>query len=320
MRQNIILAAALALLAVSCGKDSGQGTPSSGREIRVSPAVTAATRGSQTTAGLESFDLLVSNPRSPRYSYTNTRLTKGGDGKWSPASPMLWERPAGEAQEVDLLALSPALADGGHSLGDSPIMTFEVEAEQSAESRRSDLLYFSLGADAVSWTDTDERKVFNDNKELIVRFSHAMSLLKIEITLGSEFNHNGVPESNPVSGLRVGGTVRRATFQYNGGSCAVTPTGDAAEPVAAYETGWSPAANRDGRCRATYECVLVPQTARLSVSFMVAGIPYRWTGDAALVMGQSRVLPLTVGRDEVVAGEMTAQPWTDGGENDIETE
>ena len=318
MRQNIILAAALSLLAVSCGKDSGQGTPSSGREIRVSPAVASVTRGSHTSGTLEEFDLLVSNPRALRYSYTNTRFTKGADGVWSPASLMLWERPAGRPQEVDLLALSPALETGGHSLGDSPIMTFEVEAEQSAESRMSDLLYFSLDASSAAWTETD--RVFNERGELIVRFSHAMSLLRIEVSLGREFNHNGIPTANPVTDLRIDGTVRSATFQKSGAGYSVTPTTAAAESVLAYETGWTPAADRDGRCRATYECVLVPQTARLSVSFLLGGVPYRWTGDATLRTGESRVLPLTVGRDEVVAGEMTAQPWADGGENDIETE
>ena len=315
---HLILAAALALLAVSCGKNGSPDPVGSGREIKVSPAVGGTTRGSYTTETLSEFDLFVSNPRSSRYSYTNTRFTRNSEGKWLPESLMLWEMPAGQPQNVSLLALSPALETGGHSLSDTPVVNVEVEGRQSAESRKSDLLYFALGDDAASWQNR-----FNAGGELMLEFSHAMSLFTIELTLGTEFNHDGVPETNPVTDLKVEGTVLKGVFQAEGDGYAVKASAtDQAGAVYPYETEWTKAADRDGRCSARYECILVPQTAgRLTVSFLVNGIPYKWTSaGASFRMGQSRNLPLNVGKDEVVAGEVTVGPWGDGGENDIETE
>ena len=193
-----------------------------------------------------------------------------------------------------------------------------MEKRQSAESRKSDLLYFFLNDDDSSWQDR-----FNDGGELRLDFSHAMSLFTIELTLGTEFNHDGVPETNPVTDLKVDGTVLKGAFQAEGDGYAVKASAaDQAGAVYPYETEWTKAADRDGRCSARYECILVPQTAgQLTVSFLVNGIPYKWTSaGASFKMGQSRNLPLTVGKDEVVAGEVTVAPWSDGGENDIETE
>lgn len=318
MRHHLILAAALALLAASCDKNNSPEPSGSDREIKVSPAVAGVTRAYYTTEALGDFDLFVVNPRNSRYSYTNTRFTKNAGGQWLPASQMLWEKPAGKPQNVSLLALSPALETGGHSLADSPILNVEVEKRQSAESRKSDLLYFFLNDDDSSWQNR-----FNDNGELTIGFSHAMSLFTIELTLGTEFNHGGVPETNPVTDLKVEGTVLKGVFQAEGDGYAVKASAtDQAETVYPYETEWTKATDGNGRCKAKYECILIPQTVgQLTVSFLVNGIPYKWTAaDASFRMGMSRNLPLTVGKDEVVVGEVTVSPWSDGGENDIETE
>lgn len=314
----IIFTASLAILAVSCDKSGSPADPSgSGREIKVSPAVEGTTRGSYTTETLGDFDLFIANPRNSRYSYTNTRFTKNAEGKWLPESLMLWEKTIGKPQNVKLLALSPALETSGHSLSDTPIVNIEVEKNQSAESLKSDLLYFGLNDDEESWQNR-----FNDNGELTIEFSHAMSLFTIDLTLGTEFNHDGVPETNPVKDLKVNGTVLKGVFQADGDGYVAKPTADPAEAIYPYETEWTKAADKNSRCKVRYECVLVPQTAsRLTVSFLVNGIPYKWTSsDATFRMGTSRNLPLTVGKDEVVAGEMTVNPWSNGGENDIETE
>lgn len=320
MRHHLILAAALALLAVSCDKNNSTEPSGSDREIRVSPTVEGATRASYTAETLEDFDIFIENPRNSRYSYTNTRFTKNAEGKWLPESQMLWERSAGQPQEVSLLALSPALETKGHSLTDSPVINVEVEKRQSAESRKSDLLYFSLHDHRTSWLDC-----FNESGELKIDFSHAMSLFTMEITLGTEFNHDGVPETNPVTDVKVDGTVLKGIFKGTGnGWYHVEPTDDPAETVYPYETGWTKAEDKNGRCKATYECILVPQSGiQLTVSFLVNGTPYKWTSGAneSFAEGKRRNLPLTVGKDEVIVGTITASPWVnDGSENDIETE
>lgn len=318
MRHHLILAAALALLAVSCDKNNSSEPDDSGREIKVSPAVEGVTRGSYTTETLEDFDLFIENPRNARYSYTNRRFTKNSEGKWLPQSLMLWERSVGQPQNVSLLALSPALETGGHSLTDTPIANVEVEKRQSAESRKSDLLYFSLNDDDDTW-----RNRFNDSGELTLEFSHALSLFTMELTLGTEFNRDGVPETNPVTDLKVEGTVLTGVFEGVGnGYYKVKPTTDPVEAVYPYVTEWTKATDKNGRCKVRYECILIPQTSvRLTVSFVVNGTPYKWTsGDASFTMGTSRNLPLFVGKDEVIAGEVTVNPWDNGGEKDIETD
>lgn len=318
MRHHLILAAALALLAVSCDKNNSPVPDGSGKEIKVSPAVEGVTRGSYTTETLEDFDLFIVNPRNSRYSYTNTRFTKNAEGKWLPASRMLWEFPAGEPQNVSLLALSPALETGGHSLLDYPIVSIGVESRQSAESRKSDLLFFSLHRDESSWWNR-----FNDSGELKLEFSHALSLFTIELSLGTEFNRDGVPETNPITDLKVDGTVIKGIFEGSGnGWYHAYPATIPAETVYPYETEWIKATDKNSRCKAKYECILIPQTtAQLTVSFLVNGIPYKWTSaDASFPERKSRNLPLSVGKDEVIVGEVTVNPWGNGGEKDIETD
>lgn len=321
MRHHLILAAALALLAVSCDKNNSPEPAGSGREIKVSPTVESATRAYYTSETLEDFDIIIENPRNSRYSYTNTRFVKNAEGKWLPESQMLWEKPAGQRQNVNLLALSPALETKGHSLP-SPVSAINVEVEkrQSAESRKSDLLYFSLYEDESSWMNC-----FNESGELKIDFTHAMSLLTIEITLGTEFNHDGVPETNPITDVKVDGTVRKGIFKGTGnGWYEVEPTDDPAETVYPYETGWTKAEDKNTRCKATYECILIPQyRIQLTVSFLVNGIPYKWISGANEYLPHTgrRNLPLSVGKDEVIVGSITASPWVnDGSERDIETE
>lgn len=314
-------AVALSLLAEGCGKTS-PGT-SSGYEVRVEPSVGGLTKGSFTSETLDSFDLYIANSRNSRYSYTNTRFTRGEDGKWTSERQMLWERPAGKPQNVKVLALCPPQETGGHSLDDTPIMNVEVETRQSADSRKSDILACIMDESEVSWNYLS----FTSSGELRLSFDHKMSLLRLELSLGSEFNRDGVPEQNPVTDLKVDGTVVRGVFQQvavdGGYYYKMQPLSGPAETVWPYEIEWRQAADATDRCRAVYECILFPQRdIQFTVSFMMNGIPYKWTSGTGVsfLSGMSRTLPLTVGKDEVVAGEMTANPWGNGGEKDIETE
>lgn len=311
---------ALSLLTSGCGKTSA-GT-SSGYEVRVEPSVGGLTKGSFTSETLDSFDLYIGNPRNSRYSYTNTRFTRGEDGKWTSARQMLWERPAGEPQNVKVLALCPPQETGGHSLDDTPIMNVEVENMQSADSRKSDILACIMDETEINWNDLS----FTPSGELRLSFAHKMSLLRLDISLGSEFNRGGIPEQNPVTDLKVDGTVVRGVFQQvadGSGTYMMEPLAEPAETVWPYEIEWRKASDATGRCKVVYECILFPQKdIQFTVSFMMNGIPYKWTSGTGVsfLSGMSRTLPLTVGKDEVVAGEMTANPWTNGGETDIETE
>ena len=319
--------AALGLLAVSCGKDSSPEPDGSCMEIKVSPEVGMTTRGYNTAETLDCFDLYIENSRNSRYSYTNTRFTRGADGKWTSARQMLWERPAGTPQHVKVLAIYPPQETAGHSLGDTPIALASVESKQSADSRLSDFMTCVLDESDVSWNDSR----FTPEGELRLQFIHNMSLLHLEITLGTEFNRGGVPEQNPVTDLKIDGTELRGAYRpaASGGyelvplSILIGPPFIDAETVYPYELEWHSAAVVTENCRAVYECILLPQKdVQLTVSFLVDGIPYKWTSEpgVAFTGGEVRTLPLTVGKDGVIAGDMTVDSWQNGGENNIGTE
>lgn len=318
--------AAVALAAVSCSKSpSGGGTPEDLHQIRVSPTVVAETKGEYTLATMESFDLLIDNPRNSRYSYTNTRFTKDESGKWVSATPMLWEKPVGEKQAVFLLAISPALPTGGHAIDDDPIMEIEIEPTQSADSRVSDYLFCNIsdtdwGSDSQQWSTR-----FNSDGELRLLFMHIVSKLRIEVTFGTDLNFDGTMTECPVTNLKVGGTKLKGNFKKNTagvGYVAETVASSTGE-TAPFLVEWQPAADKNERSKAIYECMLIPQNFfELELSFEMGGMPYTWKsyiGDRGLEMGKRHTLPISIGKDGVIVGEISTTPWNDGGEEDIET-
>ena len=318
--------AAVALAAVSCSKSpSGLRTPEDLHQIRVSPTVVAETKGEYTLATVESFDLLIDNPRNSRYSYTNTRFTKDESGKWVSATPMLWEKPAGEKQAVSLLAISPALPTGGHAIGDDPIMEIEIEPTQSADSRASDYLYCSIG-DTDWGSDSQQRSTrFNSVGELRLNFMHAVSKLRIEVMFGTDLNFDGPMTESPVTNLKVGGTKLKGNYKKDpaGGGYIVETVASSIGETAPFLVEWQPAADRNDRSRAVYECMIIPQNfVKLNLSFEMGGMPYTWESTASNLefhTGKRHTLPISIGKDGVIVGKITTTPWDDGGETDIET-
>lgn len=318
--------AAVALTAASCSKSpSGVKAPEDLHQIRVSPTVVTETKGEYTLATMESFDLLIDNPRNSRYSYTNTRFTKDESGKWVSATPMLWEKPVGEKQAVFLLAISPALPTGGHAIDDDPIMEIEIEPMQSADSRASDYLFCCIG-DADWGSDSQQRSTrFNSDGELRLMFSHIVSKLRLEVTFGTDLNFDGTMTESPITNLKVGGTMLKGNYKKNpaGVGFILDPVAGSTGETAPFLMEWQPAADKNERSKAVYECMLIPQNLfELELSFEMGGMPYIWKsyiGALGLEMGKRHTLPISIGKDGVIVGEITTTPWNDGGEEDIET-
>lgn len=322
--------AAVALAAVSCSKSpSGVKAPEDLHQIRVRPTVVAETKGEYTLATMESFDLLIDNPRNSRYSYTNTRFTKDESGKWASATPMLWEKPVGEKQAVFLLAISPALPTGGHAINDDHIVEIEIEPVQSADSRASDYLFCNI-SDTDWGSDSQQRSTrFNSDGELMLMFMHMVSKLRLEVTFGTDLNFDGIMTESPITNLKVGGTKLKGNFKKNtaGVGYITDPVAGSTGETAPFLAEWQPAADKNERSKAVYECMLIPQRfVELELSFEMGGMPYTWKSyrgtpetQLAFEYGKRHTLPISIGKDGVIVGEITTTPWNDGGEEDIET-
>lgn len=315
---SIFILAALAASAIGCNKASAP-EPAFDPVVRVSPEVAPQTKGSYTTESLKEFDLFINSDNS-RYSYTNTKFTKNADGDWIPARQMLWE---GKEKAFKFLAVAPPLEKRDLSLvisGD-PIFEFTVESVQTEASTASDLLI--AGRD-ISGDITPSSEEYFENGKFKFTFDHALTLLKVQLTFGTEFNHGGVPETDPVSVLKINGFKPTVKIGYT----TASPTGDATE-IQAYQSGWNKAKDKNSRCVATFECIVVPQSMdSFTVNFICGGKPYTYTATLtengqpfSFMSGHAYTLPLTVGKDEVIVGrDITANPWTDGGTTEIETD
>ena len=313
-----VLAFALLILASgSCGKQSERVGDSGGfpadRVVRVSPEVAPQTRGSYTTENLKEFDLFIHSENS-KYSYTNTGFTKNTSGEWVPARQMLWE---GKDKGFKFLAVAPPLSKRDVALAlTGDIFEFTVESVQTAESNASDLLLAGWGLSQYIFPSSELGKFYFNEGKLKLEFSHALSLLKVQLTLGTELNHDGVPANNPISELKISGFQPAVKVSYLG----LTPSGDATE-IQAYQSVWTAATDKTQNSVAIFECIVVPQKMdKFTVNFICGGKPYTYTADVKVngklfpfESGKAYTLPLTVGKDEVIMGsDITAKPWESG--------
>ncbi len=303
---SIFILTALAVAAIGCNKASGP-EPAFDPEVRVSPEVAPQTRGSYTTGNLKEFDLFIHSENS-KYSYTNTKFTLNESSKeWEPARQMLWE---GKDKGFKFLAVAPPLPKREVALTlTDDIFEFTVESVQTAESNASDLLWAGQGI--TDYIKPTNEKYFADGK-LKFQFEHALTLLKVQLTLGTEFNHDGVPENNPISELKISGF--KPTVKVGYGSLNIS--GDPGK-IQAYQSAWTKAADKTKNCVAVFECIVVPQNwTEFTVNFVLGGKPYTYTANSAgnglFESGKSYTLPLTVGKDEVISGNITASPWEPG--------
>ena len=308
MRRFTILLSVAALAVAGCGKASAPEPPFD-PVVRVAPEVAPQTRGSYTTENLKEFDLFIHSANS-KYSYTNTKFTKNAtSGEWEPARQMLWE---GKDKGFKFLAVAPPLPKRDVALTENgEIFEFTVESVQTSTSTASDLLWAGYGKADI--TPSNE-EYFNKDGKLAFKFDHALTLLKVQLTFGTEFNHGGVPENNPVSELKINGFKPTVKVSYS----VLTSSGDATE-IQAYQSAWEKAEDKTKNCKATFECIVVPQTMdNFTVNFICSGKPYTYTANLEngfyFIGGKAYTLPLTVGKDEVIMSKdgITAKPWESG--------
>ena len=199
-----------------------------------------------------------------------------------------------------------------------------VKADQTDKSDYSSDFLVYKKAGFVPKNDLD------NNSSVPITFKHAFSLLDIHVKFGTEFNSNGLLADNIITDMKVSGSILDGFCNFTAEEPIVTAAGAGrADPVSA-ETGTFTAATEQNRnATATYSCILVPQTVTANyfkVSFKINDKQYVWTSplDVTLEQGKKHRLELTVGKETVIAGNITLSDWAEGetitgGEADITT-
>ena len=270
------------------------------------------TRTSYTDNNLNQFAITIVNPESATYSYNNYwAILKNGewhyDGDRS-YKPLLWQN---ATQSVDILAYAPtAIFTGyGPSSIDQKDYAFSVKQDQNSEDDTSSDFIVCKRLGFVPGKD------LNSNGELELNFKHVLSLLKINIILGNEYNRPSIPSENPIKSLSVGGTILDALCDLSQSPATASANNEKSpQHVATFCTSWKKSENENDNARCSYECILVPQTVaagNFSVSLSIDGVLYEWKSSQPVTLesGKSHELTLMMGKDVVLVGGISSLPW-----------
>lgn len=165
--------------------------------------------------------------------------------------------------------------------------TFTVQTDQSNENnvKASDLLWTGGRQDATA------------GKALDINFKHALSKLNVTLTKGSELE-DGVTFTS----VKLSNCATKIVVNLLEGT--IVETTNSGQTITLYATTENE----------QYECILVPQTFAQSLKVEITdnnGKVYTFTSnkDLTFASGEEYTLNLTVGRDKVTTGTISADPW-----------
>ena len=285
-KANILATAALATLLAACSNDSDVfNTPDYadtpiGLNVNVSPMATRAgyEQGALTEGSFGLYLTTDGTNSDERYNCTN-REVKYDNGWTIQGGQLLWKS---NDATVTYYAYLPYTG----TVGDAASYAFTVKTDQSDESnvKASDLLYTG-------------QQPATPGTALDITFKHALSKLNVTLAKGSELEDGltftSVRLSNCATATTVNLTAGTAGTATNSGQ---TITMYAATPSE------------------QYECILVPQTFAQSLKVEITdnnGKVYTFKSDNELTFssGKQYTLNLTVGRDKVTTGTISAESW-----------
>ena len=272
------------------------------------------TRAFHSTNTLDEFAFCIVNPQSTKFSYDNVKVTKEAS-TWTPASQMLWQN---ASQPVDIIAYAPySKISRYEKMSNATNYPVYVKVQQEADTYESDFLVYKKKG-FVPGTDLT-------NGAVDITFTHALSLLNINIEFGNEFSKTTPLTSNPIKNINIGGSVDRGYADFT--KDVISVTADAAsEPVLITPVIgiFNAAANNDAHATVNYSAILIPQTIAqgFRVEFEMDGKIYVWTASESVTLesGKKHQLNLIVGKDVVKSGYISASPWTEGTGGTLETE
>lgn len=286
-KANILATAALATLLAACSNDSDVfNTPDYadtpiGLNVNVGPMATRAgyEQGALTEGSFGLYLTTQDTEGDERYNCTN-REVKYESGWTIQGGQLLWKSNDATVTYYAYLPYTGTVSDAAN-------YAFTVQTDQSNENnvKASDLLWTGGRQDATA------------GKALDINFKHALSKLNVTLTKGSELE-DGVTFTS----VELSNCATTATVNLTDGT-AGTAT-NSGQTITLYAT----TENKQ------YECILVPQTFAQSLKVEITdnnGKVYTFTSnkDLTFASGEQYTLNLTVGRDKVTTGTISADPW-----------
>ena len=299
MKKYIIIAAAAALCLTACNKEGGAGD---NRTITVEASIGAMTKASYEgdksafTAGddLALFGWIGEASAIPSELVVNNVVnTLGEDGKWAPATQMLWDD---MTTPHYFMAVSPA---------------------RTVASFTADAFVLDPAADKFQQSDlliaTNVTGLKATNNPVSLAFDHAMAKLNVNLTFRNQWTE-GNPPVEPYTEAKIKGleaTAKdHATVNYI--KKAVTATGDAAQL----------AMNKIKNAKWTV--LMVPQEGFRTITIKLEGndewlggndtYVFTHTADIPLVSGKYTTVNLIVGRDQITLDKdgISINDWVAG--------
>ncbi|MDD4820077.1 MAG: fimbrillin family protein [Flavobacteriales bacterium] len=307
--------ALLATAVVACSKSAPKSNFPDDSVIRFSTEI-VSTKAGMTTENIS--DMGIYATQRTGMNHINIKHTKIA-GEWVSASQMLWKA----KDDTEILAYSPYNSLWNSEIDsvfafNSPTIQNTIDAIKSTDIVFQDKI--------VDPTSTDPESGLGEDGKIKLNLTHIMSKLIITITMGTSFNASIGTTSNPITEISVNDFNINGEFKLGDGEMISVTTVDFKGITPYEETSKYIAGDNDTKCAvATYECIVIPQTATPSISFIIDGKTYEYTLPEAVTLkkGTQYTLPITVGKNIVTAGAFSMTPWSDGnGANgeDIETE
>lgn len=285
---NMIATAALATLLAACSNDSDVfNTPDYadtpiGLNVNVGPMATRAGYDNTNLTG-SSFGLYLTTEGTnsdERYNCTNREVRY--DNGWTiQGGQLLWKS---NDATVTYYAYLPYTG----IVGDAASYAFAVQTDQSTEDnvKASDLLCTG-------------QQPATPGTALDITFKHALSKLNVTLKKGSELEDG---QNLTFTSVTLSNCATATTVNLTDGTTGnTTNSGQTITLYAATENE-------------QYECILVPQTFAQSLKVEITdnnGKVYTFTSnkDLTFASGEQYTLNLTVGRDKVTTGTISAKSW-----------
>lgn len=285
-KANILATAALATLLAACSNDSDVlNTPDYadtpiGLNVNVSPMATRAgyEQGALTEGSFGLYLTTEGTNSDERYNCTN-REVKYDNGWTIQGGQLLWKSNDATVTYYAYLPYTGTVSDAAN-------YAFAVKTDQNTEDnvKASDLLWTGQQT-AIPGTALD------------ITFKHALSKLNVTLTKGSELE-----DELTFTSVKLSNCATEIVVNLLEGT--IVETTNSGQTITLYAT----TANEK------YECILVPQTFAQSLKVEITdnnGKVYTFTSnkDLTFASGEQYTLNLTVGRDKVTTGTISAESW-----------
>ena len=331
------ITAMAAAMITSCSSEDelSQSNYPSDNIIRITAGVNNAKTRAEGAAGTPlknplSLTVVNKNTTDPvlaaKYTYVNKVFSKDDNGVWDCKETLLWQN---SETPVDIVAFAPAVDNNPFAnvydkeTRNYSSFSYSVAANQSStESDNNDLLYYYAPG-----FNPGEKLV---DKKLSIQMNHAFCMIDIVVTLGTEFNVDGIPTTSSITEVTLGGTKITADVNVTAATNKITASSTAvATDITATKGDFETPADNDKEksCISHFSCITVPQYVvenTFKVTLKTADKLYEWTsaGLVQLKSGYRYKLELSMGNDVVLLkGEkITASPWTEGTGGTLETD